>query len=218
MIITKKIATFLFFVAFCAPVDAMQKGLNPMIFEAVRSHAGSRAKMFTPPLRRAVGEGNIIELARYISNDSDANARNEFGETLLHTAAVLGNSRSIQFLLDRGARINVINDYGTTPLHDAANGVMDEYADAVLLLLNAGAHFSVENRRGWTPLHYAVRANERSVRALLNAGAKVNVKTNNGDTPLDMACAYNDGDKLRGVIEILLEAGARSGKDLKSNY
>ena len=47
------------------------------------------------------------------------NPCNQYGESLVHTICRLGHSAMLQILLDAGADLQVADDYGRTPLHDA---------------------------------------------------------------------------------------------------
>lgn len=52
---------------------------------------------------------------------ADVNAVDDLGETALHGAAALGFDTVVQFLVDRGANVNVRNKAGESPL-TMANG------------------------------------------------------------------------------------------------
>ena len=53
---------------------------------------------------------------------ADLNARDDEGQTLLHTATNTRKIEVIHVLLDRGADINARDDKGQTPLHAATSG------------------------------------------------------------------------------------------------
>lgn len=46
-------------------------------------------------------------------------ARNKYGNTLLHVAAMNGHTEMVLFLLDRGLKLTTKNNAGSTPLHYA---------------------------------------------------------------------------------------------------
>jgi uncharacterized protein len=52
----------------------------------------------------------------------DVNAANQAGDTAVHVAAALGHDSVVQFLVERGARVNVKNARGITPLLAAMFG------------------------------------------------------------------------------------------------
>jgi len=69
-------------------------------------------------------EGMKLLLAR----GTDVNATNGDGETAMHGAAQRGADRVVQFLADHGARLDVKNKEGRTPM-DEARGQADTSAE-----------------------------------------------------------------------------------------
>jgi len=57
----------------------------------------------------------------YDLGDTNVNAADEMGSTALHAAAQRGSKEIIQFLVDKGARLDVSTTFGWTPL-DVARG------------------------------------------------------------------------------------------------
>jgi ankyrin repeat protein len=57
----------------------------------------------------------------YSLGDTDVNAVDDMGSTPLHAAAQRGSKEMIQFLVDKGARLDVSTNFGWTPL-DVARG------------------------------------------------------------------------------------------------
>lgn len=62
--------------------------------------------------------------------------RTGLGETALHYLAVENYADAVQLLIDLGAKVNVTNDFGKTPLEEAESA---EAKDAVIVLRRAGA-------------------------------------------------------------------------------
>lgn len=76
----------------------------------------------TPAAFRFPGERSAVEAAKVlIAAGADVNAARGNGDTALHLAAAAGNVPLIQVLADSGAKLEVKNVAGFTPL-DAANG------------------------------------------------------------------------------------------------
>jgi hypothetical protein len=87
---------------------------------------------------------------------------------------------SLTVLIDKGARVNVVNAYYETPLHE---GVRTGNLEIVKLLLDKGANIDKKNTDDNTPLHYAHRLNDqRMVDLLIERGARVDIKNNDGFT------------------------------------
>jgi len=122
----------------------------------------------------------------------------------LHGAAFHGHSRLVQFLLERGADVNLpFPETGETPLHSAlCKANRPAYDHVVRILLAAGADprrkttpsvpteaFMRDCRtKGETPLHRAAAfGSEASIQMLLDAGASREDKDMNGETPLSWA-------------------------------
>lgn len=69
------------------------------------------------------------------------------GNTPLHFAATNGAKQVMEFLVKRGAEINVQNKRGVTPLHTL---VSKRYDALALWLVKQGASLELEDRRGFT--------------------------------------------------------------------
>lgn len=122
--------------------------------------------------------------------------------TLLDVVVAKNNKQMVQFLLDRGADINVPSR--ATPLDKS---VSRENFEMVKFLLDRGANV---NQSG-TALHTAIyKGNKQMVELLLTHGADINAKSIDGWTPLYTAVA--SGDRLTSIneeiVELLLAHGA----------
>jgi len=112
------------------------------------------------------------------------------GRTLLHSAAGIGNLRTVQLLLRLGADPNVLDGGNHTPLYYAGNQYgSDESADVVRALVSAGAHVNAcDGVTRATPLHMAARRGNVTVaKALLLCGADIAARDYRGVTPLQRA-------------------------------
>lgn len=107
-------------------------------------------------------------------------------------------------LLDHGAKVNVRNSYGSTPLHDAAVGGQSEI---VAMLLERGAEIDARDQdSGATPLYNAASWGKLdAVKLLIEKGADVNARNKTGKTPL--AAAEENG--FTEVAAALRARGAR---------
>jgi ankyrin repeat protein len=182
-------------------------------------------------LVKAALAGNINEVTRLLGKKADINYVNKWiidgeevaqtpltaaiggghanlaepcmGWTALFCASCQGNRNLVELLMSKGAKHDVRNHDGSTPLHLVAVG---GHKEAVACLLDLGADINNEaTHSGMTPLMIA--ANEgrlETVKLLVHKGADLK-KRSSGLTALDMA-AFKGHDK---VVDFLINAGAR---------
>jgi ankyrin repeat protein len=130
-------------------------------------------------------------LSILIQGGFDINKPTSAGSTYLHDAALKGQRKMAQLLLDRGAHVNALNLSGGTPLHDAALGGSTDVID---LLLNRGAKVDVKERESAaTPLMLAASVGQAdAVAVLLERGANPALRDRAGHTALDRAKESSD--------------------------
>jgi len=115
------------------------------------------------------------------------------GLTPLVFAAREGDLESAKLLIEAGAQINQVTEYGWTPLLTAVNNRNYQLAK---YLLEKGADPNIANKGGWTPLYLAT--DNRNIEG--------------GDYPVPKP----DLDHLE-IIKALLEKGADPNKKVKDN-
>lgn len=128
----------------------------------------------------------------------------------LGLAAASGKTEISEVLLNEGADVNSQDEEGLTPLIAAA---FNNLVEIVEILLRNGADIDAQEEKGWTALYAAALTNSvGAVDILIKNGAEVNIKTNDGETALDIAQEL--WSHRNDVIEILLEVGAKEGKNI----
>jgi ankyrin repeat protein len=175
----------------------------------------------TPLIRSATGYEKTHLL---VDAGAKVRARTALGNTPLILAARRGgNSRTVKFLLDRGADATERNGAGVSPIiAGAASGDVE----TVRLLLDAGAKADDFPRSDQpaaadvmagmrTPLMWAALHNDvRMIRLLLDRGADPNQSTFFGN-PLSHACW---GDSFEAA-ELLIARGAKvNARDAVANF
>jgi ankyrin repeat protein len=115
-------ATPFFLAAMAGDAAVMQAlldaGADPALTTAVRSTplmaaAGAGRNLGETSLKQAP----LLEAARLaVKTGADVNAADEMGNTALHYAAYLRVDSVVQFLVENGARMDVRNKFGETPL------------------------------------------------------------------------------------------------------
>jgi len=171
------------------------------------------ARAENPELISAAMDGNITQIEVYVSKGGDINVTNRFGQTALMWASTYNHRNVVQWLLDKGAKVDLKDQkHGRTALLYATRS---DRSEIVPLLLAKGADVEVKDSAGYTPLVSAVIGGCTNVlTVLLNNKADVNVADNQGMTPLMWAVLRSQSQAL----DVLLQHKANvSLKDRKGN-
>ncbi|MDP3283649.1 MAG: ankyrin repeat domain-containing protein [Desulfobacterales bacterium] len=137
------------------------------------------------------------------------------GVPILHYSAAIGSVPAIELLIRKGAKINMADKSGLTPILHAT------YADkqnAVESLLNLGADinavltppsdqktFFYADYAGATPLSLSIQKQYFNIaKALIRRGSDCNVPDRKGVTPLMHVASGNNED----ILKLLIERGA----------
>ncbi|XP_014204975.1 uncharacterized protein LOC106636931 [Copidosoma floridanum] len=121
---------------------------------------------------------------------------------LLYRAIELENEENVQLLLDYGAKVDIKDIFGKTPLHCTASpGCQDRRKMsriAKLLLDKSSDPKSLLNEctnAGETALHWAVTSNKKElIKLYLQYGANVNAKRRDGKTSLYISVEHKNVD------------------------
>jgi len=146
-----------------------------------------------------------------LDKGANPNAQDQDGFTPLRSQVEKGRDiKVLALLIERGARMDLADKKGYLPVHVAYHG------SRLQPLIDHGADVNALGPEG-SPLHKAVSGwNGALMKFLLAHGAKVNLPNKEGLTPLDQAMAQVklSRDASERIIKILLEHGAKSGRDL----
>ena len=164
---------------------------------------------------------NLAKIEVELDCGADVNAKSKNDWTVLHLAAFIGYKEVIQTLLDAGAKAEVKDIFGRTPLHMTA--ARNEDPAVVQVLLDAGADIEARDDQDWTPLRYAAgNESPEVIQTLLDAGADIRADSGSDRTVLHSAAAgnKNPGSDLdfaqgrighRGQIQQRLDSAAFCG-------
>ncbi|PKB14561.1 ankyrin repeat protein [Novosphingobium kunmingense] len=149
-------------------------------------------------------EGNEVTDALEKGSPNLVNTRDvTTGETALHLVTQRRDLTWMQYLIGKGANVNVRDARGQTPLVVASNF---SFVEGVELLVARGARVDESNNAGETPLITAVHnRNLALVRVLLKANASPTRADNSGRSALDYAAI----DGKNGTIHAELEAASK---------
>ena len=122
------------------------KATRPKIAALLQTHQSKIAV----DIWTAVRTGNIGAIKRHIAAGTNVNAAEpEGGSTPLIIAAMAGQGKAVDLLIESGARVNAPNNDGSTALLVAA---FFGHTEIVKSLLAAGADVNARNQRGETAL------------------------------------------------------------------
>ncbi|KAL8624340.1 hypothetical protein ACOMHN_044771 [Nucella lapillus] len=157
---------------------------------AAEAHQGNRQMI------RAVIENDLPAVKSLLEQDKDLIQAEEQGVSALHLAANQGHLQVVQLLVDNGAKIDLKDSDGDTPiLAGMKHKQVAEY------LLKKGCDVTIANDNGQTVAHKAALFNHHQIlRELIKKGADLNVMDEEGDTPLHDA--INEGSHT--ACEVLI--------------
>lgn len=158
-------------------------------------------------------EGDKVNEALQSPSTQIINTRDvSTGETALHIVTQRRDLLWMQFLVGKGANVNVRDNKGETPLVRAANL---NFLEGVDFLITAGARVDEPNNTGETPLITAVHGrNIAMVRALLKAGANPDRPDNSGRSARDYAAL----DKSSAIADELETAAKKKAGKAAQTY
>jgi cytohesin len=155
--------------------------------------------------------GDLDEVKSYLAAGGDINARDRSWLTLLSCAILGQHTAEVEFLISKGADINLEHIDGGSALFWA----VVRRPEITKMLLDKGADVTIRSGNGRTALFWAAcRDNKDIVETMLAKGADVNAKGHfrfptgdgydEGLIPLHAAC----GNGHKAVVEVLIAHGA----------
>ncbi|XP_021023070.1 transient receptor potential cation channel subfamily A member 1 [Mus caroli] len=157
-------------------------------------------------------EGDMCRLEDFIKNRRKLSKYEDENLCPLHHAAAEGQVELMELIINGSSCevLNIMDGYGNTPLHCAAE---KNQVESVKFLLSQGANPNLRNRNMMSPLHIAVHGMYNEVIKVLteHKATNINLEGENGNTALMSTCAKDNSEAL----QILLEKGAKLCKSNK---
>jgi ankyrin repeat protein len=161
-------------------------------------------------LHAASGYRHAAAAEVLLAAGADPNTQNERKETPLREALQRSPSPNapspadfVRVLLHHGAKPDIADANGQTPLHGVA---LNGHLDAAPLLLAGGANANARDAAGRTPLHLAIQKRQRElITVLLAHRADPNAQDADGATPLHEAVWAGAPD----IADALIARGAK---------
>lgn len=123
----------------------LEETVKPLVYESITKSSAPGIDLW-----KAVVQGNLDAIRQHVSAGSNLNAKEPTGGcTPLMVAALYGQARAANLLIEAGANINARNNNGGTALHLAALFCRTR---SVRLLLDKGADVTVKDIKGDTAL------------------------------------------------------------------
>jgi len=100
-------------------------------------------------LTRACSYG-LESLKKYLKEGHGINDKDKYGETALHHCSEYGAIDAVEYLISNGAKIDILDAEGRTPLIKGISAA--EHFRVTQLLLKAGANPNIKDKYGITAL------------------------------------------------------------------
>ncbi|KAK9874477.1 hypothetical protein WA026_002825 [Henosepilachna vigintioctopunctata] len=143
-------------------------------------------------LHIAALHGNLKNVELLISH-INPNEIDSSGNTSFHEAVLGGELEVVNYLIKKGANINVSNNAGANALHLAAGQGLSNF---IHLLVNTyGFDVNTKDSNGYTPLHYATRkGNYSEMKILIELGSDIHQLDHSDKTAYDyfIKCPSNN--------------------------
>ena len=137
---------------------------------------------------QAIRNGNLLAVMRLVAMGAKIDVKHPEAnnKSYLHFAAHWDRPLICKYLIKKGIDVDVRDDDGWTPLHNAVKG---NSLKAINALISCNATVDAENNRGETPLYYAAAAcsDIKLVDALVKGGADMHKETEKTMSPFDMS-------------------------------
>jgi hypothetical protein len=171
----------------------------------------------------AINQGNLARINELLSSGYDVNSRSawEGGRSALMLAAENGRTDAVKLLVERGAEVDLRDQWGRTALMYACSyeeASTPERLEIIKFLIDRGADVNAKTESGETALMYAAENQEAEyVKLLIDRGADVNAKDAEGDAAWAYAAYGVKIDRFKSTSEkmkMLLDENVQFSSDV----
>lgn len=147
------------------------------------------------------GKNKIVDML--IKQNADINMRDDLQLTpLILASSSSSNSRTIKYLLENGANIELCDKEDRTALHMAVQDNNEKGVHTLLKFADLDKIINTKDKDSNTPLHIAcANGYEEIAIRLLDVDADVQSRNNDGKTPLHLAAFYGQDDVVDNILE-----------------
>ena len=173
------------------------------------ANPNARDNLGKTPIMLAIPEDKIVETYQLlIDYRTDLSQKDMFGDTVLHTAAMMNlTSDVISILVSHGADIDARNKEGVTPLEIA---VQKNNIELVHLLTQNGANIHTQDTNGNSPLSMAFASTNEMLEAVVNS-RNCTSQDSDGNTPLHIALLRDAPlSKVQYIISLTNDVNIRN--------
>lgn len=143
---------------------ALENGFNDIFYLLIDTNIQNNIETdYNDLLKYAAGFSNEEIMSFLIEKGADVNHEKQYDNPALHTAVLMNKMNNVQFLIQKGAKVNTTNPY--TPLHVAA---WRNHEDIARFLLEHGANPITIDEYGRTPADIANKSGHNNIIILLS--------------------------------------------------
>ena len=142
---------------FNANPSIKDKIYNKNITELINSSNNQKMKqILNDSLMQSIAQNNLVQIKNFIDSGIDLNSTEGIvdNNSFLHWSVLFGSENVVKYLLDNNANVNILNKFGSTPLHDAVDNRKDSNIIEILLLYKADVNIKATdgNYKNKSPL------------------------------------------------------------------
>ncbi len=179
---------------------------NDLLSEINKARLGSTAN--PSEVHLAAKEGDLEKLQNFVRSGGNINQSDRNGLTPLHYACLFGRSEAAEWMLEYGARVDLLSNDRKSALHFAAIGGHAKIIEILISSTKLSPNVRDANQR--TPLHYAVLTDHLASAAMLIQKGSNPLDQQLGVTPIALLMHriqkqsnLRDSLKLDGLSKII---------------